>query len=164
MPKGKGGGGFGGNKGANRDGSLGGQSRSGSFGNGGVAESKAGNRDQKKEEPKPATSAAPPAQQTPAVVAPPPVIPRAPDIPATQAPVTSANPNLPADKVQADRGQRREFSLIDAIQQSGASRSAQKYKGSVLSAVYKLPTNPARAAETLQQFNGPRGQRMTLGA
>jgi hypothetical protein len=95
----------------------------------------------------------PPAGQTPGD----PVDNRAPDNPAA-----ARNPNLPADSVQASRGERR--TLIDALQEPGANRSAQKYRGSVLSSVYKLPANPANTAKTLQQFNGPRGQRMTLGA
>jgi hypothetical protein len=83
----------------------------------------------------------------------------------TPSPAPGSNPNLPADSVQASRGDRRaDRTLIDALQQPGASRSAQKYRGTVLSSVYKLPADPSKSAKTLQQFNGPRGQRMTLGA
>jgi hypothetical protein len=86
-----------------------------------------------------------------------------PSPPPTTAP--SSNPNLPRDTVEASRGERRpDRSLVDALQEPGAKRSAQKYRGTVLSAVYKMPADPAKSAKTLQQFNGPRGQRMTLGA
>lgn len=88
-----------------------------------------------------------------------------PDRGGSPGPAPGSNPNLPADSVQASRGDRRaDRTLIDALQQPGASRSAQKYRGTVLSSVYKLPADPAKSAQTLQQFNGPRGQRMTLGA
>ncbi len=80
-------------------------------------------------------------------------------------PAPGVNPNLPADSVQASRGERRpDRTLIDALQQPGASRKAEKYRGTVLSAVYRMPADPSKAAQTLQQFNGPRGSRMTLGA
>jgi hypothetical protein len=41
--------------------------------------------------------------------------------------------------------------LIDAINQPTAQRSAQKYKGSVLASVYKLPADGAKSAKTLQR-------------
>ena len=105
---------------------------------------------------------------TPRPTAPPvagPATPIPPNRGDTPSPAPGSNPNLPADSVQASRGDRRaDRTLIDALQQPGASRSAQKYRGTVLSSVHKLPADPSKSAKTLQQFNGPRGQRMTLGA
>lgn len=105
----------------------------------------------------------------PVVSEPAPIVPRQPDQPgqssSTAAPIApEVNPQLPSDKVTADRGDRRpDMSLLDALDQPTADRSGKKYKGTVLGSVYRLPTDPARAAQTLQQFNGPRGQRMSLG-
>ena len=150
-----------------KPGAYGGFSRSGQFGAGGkkpAPPERRGDGPKKDEKKDTAPSTANPGIEPNQPAVAPPIVPRAPDIPASMAPVTSANPNLPADRMQAERGNRRDLSLIDAIQQPGASRSAQKYRGSVLSAVYRLPTDPANAAKTLQQFNGPRGQRMTLGS
>jgi hypothetical protein len=114
----------------------------------------------KKVAPKKPTSAnptAPPQTVTPGTPIPPSGSPAGP--------APGSNPNLPADSVQATRGGKRpDRSLIDALMEPGANVSAQKYKGSVLSSVYKMPANPAKTAKTLQQFNGPRGQKMTLGA
>jgi hypothetical protein len=103
----------------------------------------------------------------PAIIPNPPVQNRAPDQPETKAPVAPNAPsaNLPADQVEADRGSKRpDRTLLDAIREPGANRSAQKYKGTVLSSVYKLPVDGAAAAKTLQQFNGPRGSKTMLGA
>ena len=105
------------------------------------------------------------------VANPAPIPPRAPDQPATPAPIAPNgdkkpnSPKLPVDAVEAERGNKRpDRTLIDALNQPTAQRTAQKYKGSVLASVYKLPVDGTKSAKTLQQFNGPRGQKTTLGA
>lgn len=91
---------------------------------------------------------------------PPATPPRAPNQPAPSNPA-----QLPADKVEAERGVKRpDRTLLDALNQPTASRDAKKYKGGVLASVYNLPVDGTKSAKTLQQFNGPRGSRMTLGA
>jgi hypothetical protein len=90
--------------------------------------------------------------------------PRDPDIPPP--PPSRPNPDveLPDDRVEARRGERRaDRTLIDALRSPGTNRSSQSYRGTVLSSVYRLPADGQASARTLQQFNGPRGQRMTLG-
>lgn len=102
--------------------------------------------------------AAPPAQQ------PNPLTPSRPNAP-PPAPVAPNAPNarLPQDPVQAERGNKRaDRTLIDALDNPNQSRTQQA--SSVLSAVYRLPGDQMRAAQTLQRFNGPRGQRTVLGA
>lgn len=87
----------------------------------------------------------------------------APIAPNAGAPNAGApNVQLPTDPVQARRGDKRaDRTLIDALDNpQNAGRSGA---GSVLNAVYRLPGDGARAARTLQQFNGPRGQRTQLG-
>ena len=137
------------------------------------------NKDGNNEKPK--TPAKPPSNPKPTGVSsaapgvvvanPPPIPPRAPDQPATAAPIAPNgdkkpnSPKLPVDAVEAERGNKRpDRTLIDALNQPTAQRTAQKYKGSVLASVYKLPADGAKSAKTLQQFNGPRGQKTTLGA
>lgn len=111
------------------------------------------------------TGGAPTAPAGPVVIPNPPTKPRAPDNPTTPAPTAPNNPSLPVYKVEAERGSKRpDFTLIDALNEPTAKREAQKYKGGVLASVYKLPVDGTKTAKTLQQFNGARGQRLTLGA
>jgi hypothetical protein len=98
----------------------------------------------------------PPAGQTPGD----PVDNRAPNNPAS-----IRNPNLPADSVQASRGERRpDSSFYDKLTGQGASRSAQKYRGSALGPIApKVQMNVYGQPITNQQFNGPRGSKTVLG-
>ncbi len=118
-------------------------------------------KDEKKPADKPATSANPaPIPPAGVVATPVPILPRAPDNPASM-----NNPNLPADRVQADRGQRRSLGAQIRDPQGTAQRGAQSYRGQNMSAVYTNYDDilTGRLPVTQQQYNGPRGQKTVLG-
>lgn len=94
--------------------------------------------------------------------------PAAPPQPTTPAPVApkspSANAQLPSDPVVADRGNRRpDYTLLDGVRNPGMGTGQAGMRANVLSAVYRLPADGQRGVRSLQSFNGPRGERLTLG-
>lgn len=107
----------------------------------------------------------------PAPMAPTIQTPKAPNQPATPAPIAprapaapGSNAALPADPVVADRGAKRpDYTLLDGMRNPGMGAGQAGGRANVLSAVYRLPADGNRGVRSLQAFNGPRGERLTLG-